>query len=206
MIEFESTALGQLHGSRSVRFMMCTIMRQAASCIYGLAPFMKEIVTKRLEQIQEDGEIFEYDFDLNDDYANSLSELADEIMSLSKDLPEEDPKFEKMYEVIQQKQKEENNKVIIFSSFRNTLKYINKNLKKRGVRVGQVDGSVADEDRFEFRKRFMLDKEGKNAIDVLLFTEVGCEGLDYQFCDSMLNYDLPWWSVIIKVQSQIARK
>lgn len=192
MIEFESTALGQLHGSRSVRFMMCTIMRQAASCIYGLAPFMKEIVTKRLEQIQEDGEIFEYDFDLNDDYANSLSELADEIMSLSKDLPEEDPKFEKMYEVIQQKQKEENNKVIIFSSFRNTLKYINKNLKKRGVRVGQVDGSVADEDRFEFRKRFMLDKEGKNAIDVLLFTEVGCEGLDYQFCDSMLNYDLPW--------------
>jgi ATP-dependent helicase HepA len=192
MIEFESTALEQLHGSRSVRFMMCTIMRQAASCIYGLAPFMREIVSKRLEQIQEDGEIFEYDFDMNDDYANLLSELADEIMSLSKDLPGEDPKFEKMYEVIQQKQKEVNNKVIIFSSFRNTLKYINKNLKMRGVRVGQVDGSVADEDRFEFRKRFMLDKEDKNAIDVLLFTEVGCEGLDYQFCDSMINYDLPW--------------
>ncbi|MBQ9611459.1 MAG: DEAD/DEAH box helicase family protein, partial [Lachnospiraceae bacterium] len=48
LIEFESTALAQLHGSRSVRFMMCTIMRQAASCIYGLAPFMSDIVKRRL--------------------------------------------------------------------------------------------------------------------------------------------------------------
>ena len=55
-MEFESTALAQLHGSKNVRFMMCTIMRQAASCIYGLAPFMNDIVSKRLEQIQEDGE------------------------------------------------------------------------------------------------------------------------------------------------------
>jgi hypothetical protein len=30
------------------------------------------------------------------------------------------------------------------------------------------------------------------ALDVLLFSEVGCEGLDYQFCDCMINYDLPW--------------
>ena len=31
-----------------------------------------------------------------------------------------------------------------------------------------------------------------HAIDILLFTEVGSEGLDYQFCDMMINYDLPW--------------
>ena len=29
-------------------------------------------------------------------------------------------------------------------------------------------------------------------MDVLLFSEVGCEGLDYQFCDCLVNYDLPW--------------
>jgi SNF2 family DNA or RNA helicase len=192
IIEFESKALKQLHGSNSVRFMMCTIMRQAASCIYGIAPFIMELVVKRLDQIQEDGEIYEYDIDVDDDFNASLLDLADEIKLLSKNLTGIDPKFEKMYEVIQQKQKEENNKVIIFSSFRNTLRYINENLKKRGIRVKQVDGSVADEDRFEFRKRFMLDKDKENAIDVLLFSEVGCEGLDYQFCDSMINYDLPW--------------
>lgn len=192
LMAFESTALAQLHGSRSVRFMMCTIMRQAASCIYGLAPFMMELISKRLDQIQEDGEMFEYDYNMNDDDINSLSELADEIMLLSENLPPEDPKFEKVYEVILQKQTEDNNKIIIFSSFRNSLGYVHKHLKKRGVRVGQVDGSVPDEERFELRKRFMLDKADKKAIDVLLFTEVGCEGLDYQFCDTMINYDLPW--------------
>ena len=192
LIEFESTALAQLHGSQSVRFMMCTIMRQAASCIYGLAPFMKDIVSKRLAQIQEDGELYEYDYDLNSDDENSLFELADEIEGLSKKLPIEDPKFEMMYEVICQKQSEENNRVIIFSSFRHTLAYIKRNLDKRGIRVGQVDGSVADDDRYAMRQRFLLDRNDKKAIDVLLFSEVGCEGLDYQFCDTMINYDLPW--------------
>ena len=77
LMEFEETALTMLHGSRSVRFMMCTIMRQASSCIYGLAPFMKDIVTRKLNQIQEDGELYEYDFEMNDDFENSLFELAD---------------------------------------------------------------------------------------------------------------------------------
>ena len=192
LIEFESTALTQLHGSRSIRFMMCTIMRQAASCIYGLAPFMNDIVAKRLDQIQEDGELYELDVVLNDDEGNSLSQLADEIASLSQKLPDDDPKFEKMYEVICEKQREDNNRVIIFSSFRHTLCYIKKKLTDRRIRVGQVDGSVSDEERFAMRHRFILNREDKNAIDVLLFSEVGCEGLDYQFCDTMVNYDLPW--------------
>lgn len=192
LIEFESNALAQLHGSRSVRFMMCTIMRQAASCIYGLAPFLNDLVERRLGQIQEDGELYEYDYALNSDEENSLFELADEIAGLVEKLPESDPKFDKMLEVIRQKQTEDNNRVIIFSSFRHTLRYINKKLVENGIRVGQVDGSVSDEDRFKMRQRFLLEREHDDAIDVLLFSEVGCEGLDYQFCDTMINYDLPW--------------
>ena len=192
LIEFESTALAQLHGSRSVRFMMCTIMRQAASCIYGLAPFMNDIVKRRLSQIQEDGELYEYDFELNSDEENSLFELADEIDKLSGSLPKDDPKFDRMLEVIQEKRTKDNNRVIIFSSFRHTLSYLRKKLTAQGIRVGQVDGSVPDEERFKLRQRFLLDRDNVNAIDVLLFSEVGCEGLDYQFCDTMINYDLPW--------------
>lgn len=192
LIEFESTALAQLHGSRSVRFMMCTIMRQAASCIYGLAPFMNDIVKRRLSQIQEDGELYEYDFELNSDEENSLFELADEIDKLSGDLPKDDPKFDRMLEVIQEKQTTDNNRVIIFSSFRHTLSYLRKKLTAQGIRVGQVDGSVPDEERFKLRQRFLLERDNVNAVDVLLFSEVGCEGLDYQFCDTMINYDLPW--------------
>ncbi|WP_040654224.1 SNF2-related protein [Oribacterium sp. oral taxon 078] len=192
LIEFESTALAQLHGSRSVRFMMCTIMRQAASCIYGLAPFMNDIVKRRLSQIQEDGELYEYDFELNSDEENSLFELADEIDKLSGDLPKDDPKFDRMLEVIQEKQTTDNNRVIIFSSFRHTLSYLREKLTAQGIRVGQVDGSVPDEERYKLRQRFLLDRDNVNAVDVLFFSEVGCEGLDYQFCDTMINYDLPW--------------
>lgn len=192
LIEFESTALAKIHGSRSVRFMMCTIMRQAASCIYGLAPFMNDIVKRRLSQIQEDGELYEYDFELNSDEENSLFELADEIEKLSGNLPKDDPKFDQMMGIVREKQEMENNRVIIFSSFRHTLSYLRKKLIEQGIRVGQVDGSVPDEERYKLRQRFLLERDDPKAIDVLLFSEVGCEGLDYQFCDTMINYDLPW--------------
>lgn len=192
LMEFEENVLTQLHGSRSVRFMMCTIMRQAASCIYGLAPFLNDIVSRKLSQIQEDGELYAEDIELNSEFENSIYELADEIMQLTAKLPTEDPKLEKLYEVIEQKQTEENNRVILFSSFRHTLHYVKSHLVKRGYRVAQVDGSVPDEERFHIRERFLMDREETEAIDVLLFSEVGCEGLDYQFCDTMINYDLPW--------------
>ena len=171
---------------------MCTIMRQASSCIYGLAPFLNDFVKKRLDQIQEDGELFEMDFDKNSDLENSIFELADEIAILSEKLPECDPKLEKLFEVIDKKQGEENNRVILFSSFRHTLSYVRENLKKKGYRVAQVDGSVPDEERFKIRERFLMDRDQDEAVDILLFSEVGCEGLDYQFCDTMINYDLPW--------------
>ena len=192
LMEFEATSLGMLHGSQSVRFMMCTIMRQAASCIYGLQPFMKDIIARRMAQIQNDGELYEYDVELNSDEENALFELQDEIAMLTEKLPEEDPKFEKMYEIICEKQKEDNNRVIIFSSFRHTLAYVRRKLEKRGIRVAQVDGSVPDAERYALRQRFMVSRDTEDAIDVLLFSEVGCEGLDYQFCDTMINYDLPW--------------
>lgn len=192
LIEFEANALTQMHGSRSVRFMMCTIMRQAASCIYGLAPFVNDIVHKKLNQIQEDGELYENDFEMNSDLENSIFELADELAILTEKLPDQDPKLEKLYEVIDQKQKEKNSRVILFSSFRHTLHYVKKHLEAKGYRVAQVDGSVPDEERFKIRERFLMERDNDHAVDILLFSEVGCEGLDYQFCDTMINYDLPW--------------
>lgn len=55
-----------------------------------------------------------------------------------------------------------------------------------------MNGSVKDEERLALRQRFELPAEDPAALEMLLFTEVGCEGLDYQFCDFMINYDLPW--------------
>lgn len=193
LIDFENRALVRLHGGRSARFLMCTLMRQASSCIYGLAPFLDDLVARRLSELQTDGGFCDYDEDLLvDDELLSLRELAQEIRTLAQRLPEEDPKFDRMLEVVRRKQDEENSRVIVFSSFRHTLHYVREKLAAAGLRVGQVDGSVPDEERYRLRQRFLLDKAEPDALDVLLFSEVGCEGLDYQFCDTMINYDLPW--------------
>lgn len=192
LMEFERRSLTRLHGSRSVRFMMCSIMRQAASCIYGLAPYLNDIVQKRMDQIQEEAMTSDVDFALDYGTEDEIGELADEIERLFENLPSKDPKLEELYEIIEEKQLEENNRVIIFSTYKHTLSYLREHLMEKGYRVGQVDGSVPDEERFKMRERFQMDRDEDEAIDILLFSEVGCEGLDYQFCDMMVNYDLPW--------------
>lgn len=108
-----------------------------------------------------------------------------------------------LLEIINQKQTYENNKIILFSTFRHTLAYLRKKLLALGLRVDQIDGSVKDDKRLELRQHFELPKENPDAIDILLFTEVGSEGLDYQFCDMMINYDLPWNPM--KIEQRIGR-
>lgn len=194
LLRFESNALLQLHGSaRSIPFMMSTIKRQAASCIFGLAPHIRDLIKRRFKQMEDDPDLdYSPGFTFDGTDANALEALAQNLLAMADNLPDEDPKFDQMLEAIMEKQKRENNKIILFSTFRYTLYYLKKKLLDAGLRVEQVDGSVKDAMRQEFRARFELPKEDADAIDILLFTEVGSEGLDYQFCDMMINYDLPW--------------
>lgn len=192
LLTFERNALSMLHNIRSVPFMMSTIRRQAASCIFGLAPHIRTIIQRRFDQLSDYSEFSFESYELEDSIGTALGNLAKKVLELADNLPEEDPKFDGMLEIIAKKQLEDNNKIIIFSTFRHTLNYIKTKLKELGYRVEQIDGSVKDEARYIIRNRFELPKEDNNAIDILLFTEVGSEGLDYQFCNMMINYDLPW--------------
>jgi len=192
LLRFERTALSMLHNVRSVPFMISTIRRQAASCIFGLAPHIRNIIERRFSQLSDFPEFETDSCGLDDLTGYTLGNLAKKVLELADNLPEEDPKFDGMLEIIEKKQLEENNKIIIFSTFRHTLAYIKDKLKKAGYRVEQIDGSVKDDTRYNIRNRFRLPKEDEKAFDILLFTEVGSEGLDYQFCNMMINYDLPW--------------
>jgi hypothetical protein len=190
LLEFERTALSALHGNMSVQFMMTTVKRQAASCIFGLAPYLKFMLERRLAQLETaEGES---ETSLSASTVAVLESLAGRVLDLAEKLPPDDPKFDAVLDVILKKQAKENRRVMIFSSFRHTLYYVGDKLRSAGIRVGQVDGDVKDEERRSLRRRFMMPKEDPKAIDVMLFTEVGSEGLDYQFCDTMINYDLPW--------------
>lgn len=199
LMDFESHALSYLHNNVPLEFMMSTLMRQASSCIFGLAPLLKGMVTRRLGDIlsdycDEDGALTVNELE-NLSMGSLEAEfraMANHVIELSENLPQTDEKLERLLEVIETKSHQQNNKIILFSSFRHTLRYIEQHLAEKGYRVAQVNGSVKDEERLALRQRFELPVDNANALDILLFTEVGCEGLDYQFCDFMINYDLPW--------------
>jgi ERCC4-related helicase len=192
LLKFEFDALAKLHNVRSIPFMMSTIRRQAASCIFGLAPQIRDLISRRFSQMVDDPDVDVDEFDLDGEATSALMGLAQHVLALAESLPDDDPKFDSIIKIIDEKQKFENNKIILFSTFRHTLAYVRKRLKALNYRVAQVDGSVKDDDRRNLRERFEKEKSDPNAIDILLFTEVGSEGLDYQFCDTMINYDLPW--------------
>lgn len=192
LLRFEYEALSKLHSEQSIPFMMSTIRRQAASCIFGLAPHIRDLITHRFDQMVEDPDVDIAEYDLNGSATSTLMSLAQHVLELADLLPEDDPKFDSIRAVIDEKQKQHNNKIILFSSFRHTLSYLEMKLKKCNYRVAQINGSIKDNDRCVLRDRFELDKNNSGALDILLFTEVGSEGLDYQFCDTIINYDLPW--------------
>ena len=196
IMSVQAKILRRLHSDINLRFLMCGIMRQAASCINGLVPFLNDILKRHFDEL--DGLFAEYsdvaDFEGNDNFFDSLDikQEVEKILRLAELLPPKDPKVDKLIEVLSEKGKSPQNKVMVFSSFRHTLKYLNGILEERGFRVGMIHGDIPDDERVTLRDRFKLPREDKNAFDVLLFSEVGCEGLDYQFCDCMVNYDLPW--------------
>lgn len=200
LLKFVCQALTLRHGgSKSIPFMTSTIRRQAASCIHGLAPYLKDVINNRISVLVD-----EPDFDIEEADFSKLQGLgvlqqANNLLSMAEALPEEDEKFETLLEIIENKNRETNNKVIVFSTFRHTLTYLENKLNKikdelgKSVyRVTQINGDSTDEERRGLRSRFELPKANPDALDVLLFTEVGSEGLDYQFCDTLVNYDLPW--------------
>lgn len=201
LLYFEHEALSTLHNANSVAFMISTIRRQAASYIFGLAPYIRDIISRRLMQLDYDPDSLINDVD--EKSLNTISSLAKKVLMLADKLPEKDPKFEETYVIIRKKQEQSNNKIMIFSTFRHTLSYLKRKLSECGLRVEQIDGSVKDDTRYELKSRFELSRENEYAIDILLFTEVGSEGLDYQFCDMMINYDLPWNPM--KIEQRIGR-
>lgn len=83
-------------------------------------------------------------------------------------------------------------KIVVFAVFRKTLKYLNIRLKKAGYNSLVIHGQVKN--RAEILQQFKTDPN----IHFLLSSEVGSEGLDMQFCNTLVNYDLPWNPMVVE--------
>ena len=202
LLQVQAEIFGKLHGDVNVKFMMTTIRRQAASCLFGLAPFLEEILSRHLDELVWD-EADGSGFTPQGKAIASIETRVQTILEMARDLDPCDPKLDALRNIIRDKQKLPNNRIMLFSSFRHTLRYLHKHLKADGFRIGMIHGETPDEDRIKLRNRFKLPPDQGTSVDILLFSEIGCEGLDYQFCDCIVNYDLPWNPM--RVEQRIGR-
>lgn len=91
-----------------------------------------------------------------------------------------------------------NEKVIVFSFYRGTVRYLERRLRADNVSCAVILGGMGDEKHRELER--FADPAGPS---VLLSTEVGSEGIDLQFARYLINYDLPWNPM--KVEQRIGR-
>ncbi|MDX8359619.1 MULTISPECIES: SNF2-related protein [Bacillaceae] len=79
-----------------------------------------------------------------------------------------------------------NNKVIIFTEYRATQLYLQWFLQQHGI------SSVPFRGGFKRGKKDWMQQLFKNHAQVLIATEAGGEGINLQFCNHIINFDLPW--------------
>ncbi|MFN7132813.1 MAG: helicase-related protein, partial [Myxococcales bacterium] len=80
-------------------------------------------------------------------------------------------------------------KALIFTESKRTQEYLVKLLSERGY-AGKItclsgDGAGPEERR-------LLVQEFRERTEIFISTEAGAEGLNLQFCNLVVNYDLPW--------------
>lgn len=83
--------------------------------------------------------------------------------------------------------------VIVFSEHLPTLDVIRTRVESLGRKVVVYQGGLSREDR---AKRLKAFKEGAGAVFVS--TRAGTEGLNLQFCNVLVNYELPWNPMVVE--------
>ncbi len=92
-----------------------------------------------------------------------------------------------------------NQKVLIFTQFRETQNHLAELLHSNDWKVNLFHGQMNAAAKDRAVDRFRVGK----GPQVLLSTEAGGEGRNLQFCHTLINYDLPWNPM--KVEQRIGR-
>lgn len=77
-------------------------------------------------------------------------------------------------------------KIIIFTEFVATQTYLQELLVKKGYMVTILNGSMSIDERNAAMQEF------KTSTSIFISTDAGGEGLNLQFANIIVNYDLPW--------------
>ena len=117
--------------------------------------------------------------------------------------PDKDDKLQKLLAYLKTDPLLKQNKVIVFTEFRDTARYLYEQLiGKHGLKdVEEIDSTRKSHTREEAIKRFApyyncdddeLDEYLKKPVRILISTDVLSEGLNLQDGNILINYDLHW--------------
>lgn len=130
--------------------------------------------------------------------ARVLAENAQEMGDLES-IRASDSKYNRLKEMLTRYlNRHPKEKVVLFSYFRNTLRYLSKRLELDGISTIVLMGGQST-DKNEIIDHF----KNEGGPSVLLSSEVASEGVDLQFSRLLINYDLPWNPM--KVEQRIGR-
>jgi superfamily II DNA or RNA helicase len=154
-------------------------------------------VTPELSDLDSD-EWSEFEVASESDQSQSFTTYYSKIQELE----QHDSKFSHLAEALRALDRNEpGRKKIIFSYFKATLYYLERRLDALGMKTlvltGDVPSRPDDPERDERAK--LLDRfRSDPTVQILLSSEVGSEGLDFQFCSVLINYDLPWNPMVVE--------
>ncbi len=210
----------------AVGFIMTVYRRRLASSFAALRATLR----KRLEAVERGAEaLTETDEDIPDDEAGDEALDAEEVTDLSRQalLAEEqaniaellasveelapDTKLDELFETLDALREAGYEQVMVFTQYADTMDFLRAQLLARGGcrlmcysgRGGEVPLSGESDawqtiTRDEAKRRF---RDGE--AEVLLCTDAAAEGLNFQFCGALVNYDMPWNPM--RVEQRIGR-
>lgn len=111
------------------------------------------------------------------------------IISVAKqaEFQHHDVKVDALFDTIDELQSEDPaQKIILFTEFVGTQVYLKELLESRGYSVSVLNGSMDIEERNNALNEF------KMSTGIFISTDAGGEGLNLQFANIIINYDLPW--------------
>nr|MBC8275204.1 DEAD/DEAH box helicase [Chloroflexota bacterium] len=136
------------------------------------------------------------------DAMQDLDQVAQFLDELRKFKPKNDDKLQALIKLLKTDSVLRQHKVLIFTEFAETARYLKKQLLEAGINgVEQIDSGIKG-DRGKIIKRFApyyndssspeLEGQGNEEIRVLISTDILSEGLNLQDATRLINYDLHW--------------
>ena len=163
----------------------------------------EDIVTPEMLEAVEQLSRDEYRVeDIIGDTIEDLHSIADFLRELQKFKPEHDDKLKALIKLLKSDTVLKQHKVIIFTEYMATARYLKQQLAKAGLaEIDEVDSAVGRK-RLEIINQFApyynglrsqeLAEKGLTETRVLISTDVLSEGLNLQDATRLINYDLHW--------------